>query len=437
MRAFLMVWVGQAVSLLGTGMSNFALTIWAYQATGKATALALVSFSYVTPMLLVSPLAGALVDRSNRKLMMMVSDLGAGLATVVIFLLHAAGVLEVWHLYLAALIAGTTQTFQWPAYSAAITVMIPKEHYGRASGLNQLADSASGIFAPLLAGALIGLVGLRGILLIDIVTFVFAVSALLLVHIPQPKRTEEGRAGAGSLWQEAFFGFRYIFERSSLLGLQLVFLFGNFFGEIGFVVITPMILAHTGNSEISLGTVQSAGAVGGVAGALLMSLWGGPRKRVNGVLGGWAVYGVAGMMLLGLGRTVPWWAAASFLGALVVPVVNGSNQAIWQAKVAPDVQGRVFSSRRVIAWLVNPLSMLLAGPLADVVMEPSMRAGGWVYTLFHPLVGSGPGAGMAGIVLVTGLLVTCVGLGGYAFRSVREAETLLPDHVPVAAEEGE
>ncbi len=429
MRAFMVVWFGQAISLLGTGMSNFALTIWAYEVTGKATALALVGFFYVTPMLLISPIAGALVDRSNRKLMMMVSDLGAGLATVVIFLLHTAGVLQVWHLYVAALISGTTQTFQWPAYSAAITVMIPKKHYGRASGLTQLADSASGIFAPILAGALMGLIGLRGILLIDIVTFLFAIGALLVVYVPQPERTEEGKAGEGSLWQESLFGFRYIFERPSLLGLQLVFLFGNFFATIGFTVVAPMILARTGNNEFSLGSVQSVGAVGGVIGALLMSAWGGPKKRVHGVLGGWIFYGIAGAALMGIGRAVPLWAAASFLAALVVPVLNGSNQAIWQAKVAPDVQGRVFSIRRVIAWLVNPLATLLAGPLADVVMEPSMQSGGWVHQVFHTLVGEGAGAGMSAIILVTGVLAACVGLGGYAFRAVREAERLLPDHV--------
>lgn len=433
MRAFMVVWVGQAISLLGTGMTNFALTIWAYETTGKATALALVGFFFVTPMLLVSPIAGALVDRSNRKVMMMVSDLGAGLATVIVFLLHNAGVLQVWHLYIAALIAGTTQTFQWPAYSAAITVMVPKEHYGRVSGLTQLADSASGIFAPILAGALLGVIGLRGILLIDIVTFVFAVGALLVVYIPQPARTEEGKAGEGNLWQESVFGFRYIFERPSLLGLQLVFLFGNFFATLGFTVVAPMILARTGNSEISLGSVQSAGAVGGVVGALLMSAWGGPKKRVHGVLGGWAFAGLFGLALMGLGRAVPIWAAASFLEALVIPVLNGSNQAIWQAKVAPDVQGRVFSIRRVIAWMVNPLATLVAGPLADVVMEPSMQSQGVVYNLFQTIVGSGPGAGMSVMIFLAGLLAAAVGLSGYAFKAVREAENLLPDHVPTPA----
>ncbi|RME86641.1 MAG: MFS transporter [Anaerolineae bacterium] len=433
MRAFMLVWVGQAISLLGTGMSNFALTIWAYEVSGKATALALVGFFFVTPMLLISPIAGALVDRSNRKMMMMVSDLGAGLATVVIFLLHSAGVLRVWHLYVAALIAGTTQTFQWPAYSAAITMMIPKEHYGRASGLTQLADSASGIFAPILAGALLGIIGLRGILLIDITTFLFAIGALLVIYVPQPERTAEDKAGEGNLWQESLFGFRYIFERPSLLGLQLVFLFGNLFATLGFTVIAPMILARTGNDEISLATVQSAGAIGGVVGALLMSAWGGPRKRVHGVLMGWMLAGIFGLGLMGAGRALPAWAAASFLEAFIVPILNGSNQAIWQAKVAPDVQGRVFSIRRVIAWLVNPLATLIAGPLADVVMEPSMQSGGWVYRLFHTLVGSGPGAGMSVMVLLSGLFVVCVGLAGYAFRVVRDVETLLPDHAVAAA----
>jgi len=219
MFGFTIVWIGQIVSLLGTSMTTFALTIWAYEITGTATALALVGFFFVTPMLVFSPLAGAIVDRQDRKLMMMLSDLASGVTTIAVLILFQAGLLQIWHLYIAAAIQGTFQTFQWPAYSAAISVMIPKEQYGRANGMLSLAESGSNIFAPLLAGALLGIVGLAGILTIDIVTFVFAIGALLLVHIPQPKITAEGRASQGSIWTEAAYGFRYIVKRPSLLGL--------------------------------------------------------------------------------------------------------------------------------------------------------------------------------------------------------------------------
>ena len=437
MPGFVIVWIGQLISLLGTNMSAFALTIWAYELTGSATALALVGFFFVTPMLLISPLAGAIVDRSNRKLMMMISDLASGLATIAILILYTSGRLEIWHLYISGAIQGVFQAFQWPAYSAAITTMLPKEQYGRANGLLSLAESGSNIFSPLLAGALMGLIGLGGILSLDIFSFIFAIGALLVVRIPQPRITEEGRKGQGSLLKESAYGFRYILERPSLMGLQIIFLLGNFFVGIPFAILAAMILASTGNNEISYATVTSAGAIGAVVGGVAMSVWGGPRRRVHGVLAGWIFSSLLGLVLMGLGRSVPVWAAASFMGAFFIPVINGSNQAIWQAKVAPDVQGRVFSIRRLIAWFVTPLAMLVAGPLADRALEPAMQAGGAFAASFYWLVGTNPGAGMSLIFILCGLLATGVGISGYLVPVIREAETILPDQDTLPAAAGE
>jgi DHA3 family macrolide efflux protein-like MFS transporter len=428
MFGFTIVWIGQIVSLLGTNMTGFGLTIWAYELTGSATALALVGFFFVTPMLVFSPIAGAIVDRYNRKFMMMISDLASGLTTIIILILYATDHLQIWHLYITGAFQGIFQTFQWPAYSAAITTMIPKEQYGRANGMMSLAESASGIFSPLLAGALLGIIGLVGILTIDIVTFIFAVGALLMVHIPQPEATEEGREGQGSIWKEAAYGFRYILARPSLLGLQIVFLLGNFFIGIPLAILAPMILASTANNELIYGSVSSAGAIGGVVGGLAMSAWGGPKRRVHGVLAGWAISSLLGVVLMGLGRSLPVWAVAGFFGMFFVPIINGSNQAIWQAKVAPDVQGRVFSIRRLIAWFVNPAAMLIAGPLADYVLEPAMQSNSALANKFGWLVGTQPGSGMSLMFIFAGLMAMSVGLGGYLVPVVRGAEAILPDH---------
>jgi DHA3 family macrolide efflux protein-like MFS transporter len=432
-RAFVIIWAGQLISLLGTAMSQFGLTIWVYERTGQATALALVGFFFVTPIVILSPIVGAIVDRSNRKLMMMISDLAAGLATIVQLTLFATGHLQVWHLYVTAAFVGTFQAFQWPAFSAAISMMLPKEQYGRANGMLQLADSASGIFAPMLAGVLLGVIGLVGLFAIDIVSFCFAIGALLFVHIPQPEMTESGREAKGNLLKESAYGFRYIFARPSLLGLQLVFFAGNFFSALGWTLLAPMILARTGNNELVFGSVQSAGAVGGVIGGLAMSGWGGPKRRVHGVLAGWILASLLGQVAMGLGQSLPVWAVAAFVLSFFVPIINGSNQAIWQAKVPPDVQGRVFSVRMLIAWLVTPLSRLVAGPLADRVFEPAMNPGGSLVPLFGGLVGSGAGAGMSLILVLTGFIAALVSLGGYAFRAIREAEDILPDHDAAAA----
>lgn len=429
MRAFLIVAIGQVASLLGTSMTNFGLTIWAFGETGRATDLALIAFFFISPMLLLSPTAGALVDRHNRKLMMALSDLASGAMTIVVLLLYSAGALQIWHLFITSAVSGAFQAFQWPAFSAAISVMLPKEQYARAHGLNSLGESASGILAPILAGALLGLFGLTFILVVDIVTFVLAIAALLLVEIPSPPRTASGEEGQGSLWRESLYGFRYIFRRPSLLGLQIVFLVGNFLAGVGLTLMAPMILARTGNDELIFGSVQSVGAAGGVVGGLLMSLWGGPKRLVHGVLLGWVASSLLGQVLLGLGRDAVVWAAAAFFLSFFVPIINGSNQAIWQAKVAPDVQGRVFSVRRLIAWFSAPLANLVAGPLADNVFEPAMSTGGALVDSFSWLVGQGPGAGMALILIFSGLLATSVSLFGYLAPIVRNAEDLLPDHV--------
>jgi Major Facilitator Superfamily len=429
MFGFTIVWVGQIISLLGTSMTGFAMTIWAYEKTNSATALALVGFFFVAPMLIASPFAGALVDRSNRKMMMMVSDIASGIASLIILILYTSGHLQIWHLYITSAFQGVFQSFQWPAYSAAISTMIPKKHYGRANGMLSLADTASNIFAPILAGALLGIIGVPGILMIDLGTFIFAIGALLMVHIPQPRITEEGRQAQGSIFKEAVFGFRYILTRPSLLALQLLFLTGNFFIGVPGAVQAAMVLASTSSNEKALALVNSAGAVGGVIGGLAMSAWGGPKKRVHGVLMGWVVGSLTGGILMGLGRGVPVWAVASFLGMFFVPIINGSNQAIWQAKVPPDLQGKVFSIRRLIAWFVSPLAMLVAGPLADKVLEPAMRdPQSLLASTLGWLVGTGPGRGMALLFVIGGGLTVLVGISGYAFRILREVDTLLPDH---------
>ncbi|MAT97898.1 MAG: MFS transporter [Anaerolineaceae bacterium] len=434
MTGFTIVWVGQLVSLLGTSMTNFALTIWAFEQTGRATDLALIGFFFLVPLLIVSPMAGAIVDRNDRKFMMMVSDLASGVVTIIVLVLYATGLLEVWHLYITAAISGTFQTFQWPAYSAAISTMLPKKQYARANGMISLAESGSGIFAPVLAGALLSFFGLTAVFAIDIITFTVAIGALLLVHIPNPKRTEAGEESQGSIWKESAYGFRYILARPSLLGLQLLFFGANFMAALGGTVFAPMLLARTGNNELIFGSVQSVAAVGGVIGGLVMSAWGGPKRLVYGVVFGWVLSGLA-QSVFGAGQIVPVWLVTGFIMSALIPLINGSNQAIWQAKVAPDVQGRVFAIRRLIAWVSTPLAQLIAGPLADYVMEPAMQEGGALAGTFGWLVGTGSGAGMGLMMVFSGVLSSLVAFGTFSANAVRNAEDLLPDHEQMAPEE--
>ena len=432
MRAFTIGWTGQMISMLGTAMSQFAYTIWAFEVTGEATALALVAFFSFTPTILLSPFAGALVDRWNRKWIMILSDLAAGLSSVAILLLYVNDSLEIWHLYVAGAVAGALEAFQFPAYSAAVTTMIPKKHYARASGMRSLAGSATRIIAPMLAAVLLMSISLAGILTIDIITFVFAISTLLVVSVPQPEATESGQEGQRSIWQESAYGFRYILARPSMLGLVLVTLILNLF-TLAFVVRDPMILARTGNGEASLASVQTAMGVGGVVGGLLLSTWGGPKRKVPGILSALVLACLLGILPMGIGRGLLVWAPASFLFSLCAPFVEGSLMAFWQVKVSPDVQGRVFASLRLIGTSTKPIIYLLAGPLADQVLEPAMTSEGTWAGAFGWLVGTDPGAGMALMFVFSAIMGMLVALGGYAIPVVRNADDILPDYDEVSA----
>lgn len=428
MLAFTIVWIGQVISLLGTAMTGFALTIWAWQITGQATALALVGFFTFAPTLLVTPFAGALVDRWNRKFVMMLSDLAAILSTIVVLLLFWTGNLQIWHLYVTGAFSGAFGAFQFPAYSAAVTTMVSKEQYGRASGMLSMAQFGSNIFAPVMAAILLGVLGIVGVLAIDVFTFLIAIGALLVVHVPQPVVTQEGQKSRGSLWKESVYGFRYIRERPGLFALLLVFFCVNLLAPFAFTLLSPMVLARTGNDATALGIVQSAIGIGGLVGGIVLSIWGGPKRRIHGILIG-LILATLGILLIGLGRSPLIWALAAFFTVFFVPILNGSSQAIWQTKVAPDVQGRVFAARGVIAQIGAPVAMLLAGPLADRVFEPAMMPGGSWAPMFGWLVGNGPGAGMSLMFVIAGALGMLVGLGGYAIPIVRNVEEILPDHV--------
>ncbi|HPA33465.1 MAG TPA: MFS transporter [Anaerolineaceae bacterium] len=426
------VLLGQAVSILASSMTGFALSVWVFQQTSSATSLGIMQTAFTLPYLLIIPLAGVMVDRYNRKLMMAVSDLAAGLGTLAILFLLTTGNLEIWHFYLVNAIIGLGNAFQWPAYSAAITTMVPKEQYGRANGMMSFVQAGPGVVAPLLAGALLPLIGLNGILWIDVITFVLAIGVLMLVHIPPPRQTEEGRQSRGSLLQEAGFGFKYIFQRPSLWGYVIMLFVANLFLGFPNSVHVPMILLRTDNSSIILGAAETAGAISWTVGSLLMSAWGGPRRRIHGALLGWIGYCVFGNVIFGLGTSLQVWIPAILLAGLGSNIGIATSQAILQSKVAPDVQGRVFSARRMLTWFPDTFTPILGGLLADRIMEPAMLGQGWLAKMFGWMVGNTPGSGMALIMIVFGILTILAMLSGYIVPQIRNIEDLLPDHDQLA-----
>jgi hypothetical protein len=428
MSGFFIVALGQMISVLASSMTGFALTIYVFDETSRATALGLMTTFYIAPYLIFAPFAGAMVDRYNRKLMMIISDVVAGLGTLAILVLYMTGNLEIWHFYVVNVFLGLGNTFQWPAFSAAITTIVPKEQLGRANGMMSLVNSGPGVVAPLLAGALLPVMGLTGILVIDAVTFVIAVGAVLLVHIPQPERTLEGQEARGNLLKEALYGFKYIFARPSLLYLQIILFFANIFINFRNTLMAPMILLRTGSDSLAYGSVQSAGAIAAVAGSLILSAWGGFKRRIFGLLLGWGGVFVFGVFLLGLGRSLAVWIPAVVITGFMVILGSTSANALWQTKVAPDLQGRVFSARRLIAWVPDPIIPIIAGLLADNLAEPAMQSQTGLAKAFGWLVGTGPGSGMSLVIIACSFGGMIALASGFLIPAVRNVEDILPDH---------
>lgn len=425
-RVFLAIWLGQVVSMFGSGLTGFALGVWAYQTTGSVTRFALIAFFSSLPTLLLSPVAGALVDRWDRRWAMILSDTGAGLGTVAIALLLWTDRLEIWHLYVILGISSIFGAFQWPAFSASLTMLVPRRHLGRAAGLFQMIQVAA-LLAPLAAGALLARIGLRGILLIDVATFVVATLTLLAVRIPRPE-VSAARAGE-SVAQSVVYGWRYLQERPGLMALLLVFVGTNFTVGMVQALLTPMVLSFASAAE--LGRVVTIAGTGMLLGSVTMSLWGGPQRRVFGILGAMLLQGIL-LTLGGLRESLPLIAGAAFAFLFMNPVVNTCSQAIWQSKVAPEVQGRVFAIRRMVAMSAMPLAFALAGPLADRVFEPLLAPGGALAETVGAVLGVGKGRGIAFLFLLLGVGEILGLIVAWSYAPLRRVDDILPDVSPGA-----
>ena len=423
MRTFIIIWFGQVVSLLGSGLTNFALGVWVYQRTGSVTQFALISLFISLPLILISPVAGAVVDRWNRRWIMILGDSGAGLSTLVVALLFATGRLEIWHIYLTTAFSSTFSAFQRPAYTSAITQLVPKQHLGRAGGMTQLGEALAQLVAPVLAGFLLVTIQLQGIILIDFVTFLFALVTLLSIRFPELKATENKQK---DLLQEAIAGWTYLSARPGLIGLLIMFTNSNFLVGVVSVLVTPLVLSIA--SAAVLGTVMSIGGLGMVAGSVVVSTWGGPKRQMNSIYSFELLTGLS-ILATGLRPSIPLYGLAAFLFFFGLPIVRVASQVIFQKKVAPNTQGRVFALTGALVTATQPLAYLIAGPLADRVFEPLMAANGLLAGSLGQIIGVGPGRGISLMFIVIGFLYLVATLIAYQYRRLRFVEDELPDAI--------
>jgi MFS transporter, DHA3 family, macrolide efflux protein len=423
MRIYLLLWFSQFVSGVGTGLGSFALGVWIYRQNASATQYAMFAFVATCTALLVGPLAGVLADRWDRKRLILLGDSGAAVMTGLMALALYTGHMRLWHSYIIAVVMVGFSVLQGPALTAATSMLVSQEQLGRVSGMTQAAGIATGLICPPLAGALVPILGYHGVIAIDISTFLFAFVVLLFIRfpsLPQTAASHEQRSFLGDFR----FGWDYLRQRPGLLSLLWVFAATNFALSIVQVLLTPLILSF--GSATNLGFVNTATAAGGLIGSLVLSIWGGPRNRINGIL--LFLLLQAPVLLLGaLQPNVMLIAVASFAYTALSPLVGGLSQAIWQTKVAHEVQGRVFAMRGLIISSTAPLAFLLAGPLTDRVFEPLMAPGGALAGTVGQIIGVGKGRGVGLLFIVLGLFtMLVVGLFSLSPR-LRKVESELPD----------
>lgn len=432
MRKFVLIWFGQLVSTIGSYMSEFALTLWAWSLTGSATALALVGFFSLLPRIFISLFAGIIVDRANRKHLIMLGDAIAASSTLGILILHLSGNLAIWHLYIAALVNGGFGQIQQLAYSTSITLLVSPQNYTRANSMNSAVHYGSNIIAPAIAGVLYPIIGLTGILLIDLATFGVAIATLVWIRIPQVRRAESAKGAkvaeeAGEVnklrvfWSEVTFGIRYIWQRDSLRTLLLVTTAFWLAHDLGGAVFSPMILARSDNDARILGAISSAAGIGGVTGAVVLSAWGGTKRRVKGMLAGFMGAGVA-KTIFGLGQSLTVWLPAQFCSSLNFPLLGSSKTALLMETVPPEFQGRVFAADELVVKLVSAIATLMAGLLSDRFFEPAMKSETILSSLFTPIFGNGAGAGMALLYVGCALAMFLVGAIAFQLPQLKQLE---------------
>jgi MFS family permease len=424
MSVFILIWFGQVLSLVGSRTTTFALSIWVYQHTNSTTQFTLLILSTTLPTILISPIAGVIVDRFSRRWIMIISDFCAGLCTLLIAWLFISNHLEVWSLCVVSAISASFNAFQGLAYSSATTLLVPKAQLGRASSMTQIRLAIAEILSPVLAAALLVTVQLSGIVIIDLSTLVLALICLLVVKFPEISSTENPDAETDSFWQQITFGWKYLVVRPGLLGLVMFIAIINFLVGSAEALTTPLVLSFA--SAQSLGTIYSIASSGLLVGSVVMTIWGGLERQINTIFVSMTFLGIS-YVLAGLTASTVIFTIANFLIFLMFPIINGSIQVIYQKKVSPEVQGRVFAFRSAAVQGFLPLSYLTCGALADQFFEPIMAKDGALANSIGQIIGVGHGRGMGLMFIILGLFSLVATLIAYLYPRLRCVEHELPD----------
>jgi MFS transporter, DHA3 family, macrolide efflux protein len=431
MRIFLVVWIGQFISLLGSKLSEFALALWAYQQVGSMTQVAFLVVLLYLPNILISPIAGSLIDRWNRRWAMIFSDSLSGICSIATLILTVSGHLQLWHIYIGVPILSIASAFQAPAYAAAIAQLVPKQHYGRANGMTEIPLAVSRILTPLLAALLMGMIKLQGILFIDSLTFILALMTLLSVRFPklQPRPAQK-KGSIRQLLTETVDSWRYIRAKPRLFRLWL-FIIATYF-TIGMFDISFWLLVLKFGSATKFGIVISSAGCGMLLGSMVMSAWGRPKRRILGIL---KLTALQGFVIIVLGVGVKLSLVVASIGAFIYlfadPIIMGANRAIWQQQIPQELQGRVFAVLLMFQRGAMIPAYLVTGLMVDRVFEPLLATNSFWRGSLGKLLGDQPGAGICLFLILLGIAKLILSaLASQNSLLLNVERPLAPDRVP-------
>ncbi|GAA0182233.1 MFS transporter [Clostridium sediminicola] len=416
MGSFPILWIGQLISRFGSRMTLFSVMVWLVKKEGIASPVAIYTLFATLPVILLSPIAGAITDRYNKKYIMIISDIIAVLPTIILLFLFASNKVELIHIYIMAIINGTCSTFQEPAFTTSIPTLVSKDKYLKANSMQSIANSFANIFAPLLAPFLLILIGKTGIFIIDILTFLIAVSLLLFIHMPAiiSNKSRESKRKKSSILSESVDGFRYIYKNKVLLILISSILIINFFMTLGGILLIPMIMAKTSNNEMILGIVEGLGSVGALFSGFLLMGWKGPKNPWFSIFFPVTLLGFS-FILMAVTKVSATWAIANFGIYFCAITASSFNRKFLHTNVPMNMQGRVFAIGGMLSRGITPVAMLLSGILADKVFEPLMAENSSFSNIFGGLVGTEYGSGMGLLFLISGIFLSLVAVSAYYY----------------------
>lgn len=418
---FLVIWSGQSVSIIGSTMTGFAMNFWLWDATGNATEMVFNVFLRAMAIIILTPFAGSIVDRFNRKTVVMISDSGAALASALFLFLIATKSLTITQVYVIGLFQTIFGMFHSLATTTMITQIVPNKQLGRISGIQGFSSAFAGVVAPVLAGSLISIIGYEGILVIDLATFIFAFVSIAVVKVPS---IEPAIKPHKNIFKDTSVGFKFLLKNKTLLMIVINSTIMSFFFTFGSLVVNPMILAKSGSDKLIVGIVRSWWGIAGIIGSLILMFWGGPKRRFLGsslFMLGFSI----GLMIIGIGNNVVFWIIGGFVW-VVCGSLGDVRTAFYSSKIPAEIQGRVFGAKLMASNVLSPISYGFAGILADKVFEPMMRIPS-ISSKFSWLVGTGKGSGMGLMIVVAGLLSLIAMIPIFINKNIRNADTLLPD----------